>query len=266
MSLSKIPILLLTAYHVDIGCTRAPTPPASQKERVAITSWIEAASVRLGIPAVLYILRVRPSRRRRGSACADIRLQPYAWIPAVAESVSILAAHDILPHSFRAKLPRLLLNGGSTLRITNVFLASAAATILAARLRLAAFRTLGAHFTFNLSLQDGHKLATSWPYSLVRHPSYTGVIVAVYALNAAYGARGGWLRGVVWPWLTRDASAGARVAVGAMALGVAFVDLVVLFGAARRVPEEDAMMRKQFGQEWERWAARVPYKLIPGVY
>jgi protein-S-isoprenylcysteine O-methyltransferase Ste14 len=44
------------------------------------------------------------------------------------------------------------------------------------------------------------------------------------------------------------------------------VDLIVLFGTWRRVPEEDAMMRKQFGQEWERWAARVPYKSIPGVY
>jgi hypothetical protein len=54
MSLSKIPILLLTAYHVDVGCTRQPTPPASQKERVATTSWIEAILVRLGIPALSY--------------------------------------------------------------------------------------------------------------------------------------------------------------------------------------------------------------------
>jgi hypothetical protein len=59
MSLSKIPILLLTAYHVDVGCTRQPTPPASQKERVATTSWIETILVRLGIPALSYFLRVR---------------------------------------------------------------------------------------------------------------------------------------------------------------------------------------------------------------
>jgi protein-S-isoprenylcysteine O-methyltransferase Ste14 len=267
MSLAKIPILLLTAYHVDIGCTRAPTLPASQKELVPVTSWIEAVFVRLGFPALFYVLRVRTSRRQRKLACTNtVGSQPYAWIPAVAESVSILAAHNLLPPSLQSQLPRLLLASGSTFRITNIFLASAAATILATRLRLAAFRTLGAQFKFNLSLQNDHKLATSWPYSLVRHPSYTGGTIAVYALNVAYGASGGWLRGVVWPWLMHDASSVSRVAVGAMALGVAFVDLIVLFGTCRRVPEEDGMMRKQFGQEWERWAAKVPYKLIPGVY
>jgi protein-S-isoprenylcysteine O-methyltransferase Ste14 len=180
--------------------------------------------------------------------------------------VSILASHNLLPTALQSKLPRLLLADGSTFRITNVFLASAAVTILARRLRLAAFRTLGKQFKFNLSLQDDHKLATSWPYSLVRHPAYTGSIISVYTLNVAYGASGGWLRGVVWPWLTRDASFLARATVGAMALGVAFVDLIILFGTWQRVSKEDAMMRQQFGQEWERWAARVPYKLFPGVY
>jgi protein-S-isoprenylcysteine O-methyltransferase Ste14 len=265
MSLAKIPILLLTAYHVDMG-TRAPTPPASQKELVPITSWIEAVFVRIGIPAIIYVLRVRASRREREPACAEVRPQPYAWIPAVAECVSILASHNLLPTALQSKLPRLLLAGGSTFRITNVFLGSAVTAILANRLRLAAFRTLGRQFKFNLSLQDDHKLATSWPYSLVRHPSYTGAIISVYALNIAYGASGGWLRGVVWPWLTQDASLLARVTVGAMALGVAFVDLIIPLGAWQRVSEEDGMMRKQFGQEWERWAARVPYKLFPGVY
>jgi protein-S-isoprenylcysteine O-methyltransferase Ste14 len=218
MSLAKIPILLLTAYHVDIGCTRAPTPPGSQKELVPITSLIEAVFVRLGFPALFYGFRVSTSRLERELACTNtVGLEPYAWIPAVAESVSILAAHNLLPPSLQSKLPRLLLAGGSTFRITNIFLASAAATILAMRLRLVAFRTLGTQFKFNLPLQNDHKLATSWPYSLVRHPSYTGGTIAVYALNVAYGASVGWLRDVVWPWLTRDASFVSRVTVSAMA-------------------------------------------------
>jgi protein-S-isoprenylcysteine O-methyltransferase Ste14 len=170
------------------------------------------------------------------------------------------------PPALQSKVPRLLLAGGPTFRITGVVLAGATATILGARLCLAAFRTLGAHFKFHLSVQGDHKLATAWPYSLVRHPSYMGGLAALYAVNAAYGARGSWLRDVVWPWLSRDASRAARVAVGGMALGVAFVDLIFLYALLRRVTEEDAMMRKQFGQEWEEWAARVPYKLIPGLY
>ncbi|EEB96021.1 hypothetical protein MPER_04914 [Moniliophthora perniciosa FA553] len=33
-----------------------------------------------------------------------------------------------------------------------------------------------------------------------------------------------------------------------------------------RVKDEDEMMKKQFGEEWEAWSRRVRYKLIPGVY
>ncbi|EEB97331.1 hypothetical protein MPER_03373 [Moniliophthora perniciosa FA553] len=32
-----------------------------------------------------------------------------------------------------------------------------------------------------------------------------------------------------------------------------------------RVEPEDELMKKQFGEEWQVWARRVPYKLIPAV-
>ena len=33
-----------------------------------------------------------------------------------------------------------------------------------------------------------------------------------------------------------------------------------------RIPEEDEMMRREFREVWDSWAARTPYKLIPFVY
>ncbi|KAF9231526.1 hypothetical protein BU15DRAFT_29738, partial [Melanogaster broomeanus] len=48
------------------------------------------------------------------------------------------------------------------------------------------------------------------------------------------------------------------VLVGSFLVGTSFVIM--------RMPEEDRMLKRAFGKEWERWAERVRYRLIPGVY
>lgn len=40
--------------------------------------------------------------------------------------------------------------------------------------RLASYHSLGQLFTFELSIQDKHKLVTSGPYNIVRHPRSVG--------------------------------------------------------------------------------------------
>lgn len=56
--------------------------------------------------------------------------------------------------------------------------------------------------------------------------------------------------------------------IGRIAGGVYMLQVIASMVAIplARIPMEDAMLRKQFGQEWEEWARRVPYALIPGVY
>ena len=39
------------------------------------------------------------------------------------------------------------------------------------------FREMGRHFTFHITLLENHKLVTTGPYSIVRHPSYAGTIL-----------------------------------------------------------------------------------------
>jgi protein-S-isoprenylcysteine O-methyltransferase Ste14 len=229
------------------------------------TSMIERALLRAG-PGLVFVIRVRIlAIMQRRVSLNDRTPQPYAWIPAITETASILA-HSFLPHELLFKLPRLFSARGSTFRITSTFAAGVAIAVCGARFRLDAFRVLGKHFKLQLSMQSDHKLATTGPYSIVRHPGYTGFFAACLGVNLAWAAPGGWLRDAVWPWLTRDAGTVARVVVGGAALAVCYVQLIALVGCCRRMAEEDKMMRTRFGTEWKEWAARVPYKLVPGVY
>lgn len=33
-----------------------------------------------------------------------------------------------------------------------------------------------------------------------------------------------------------------------------------------RIPKEDLVLKNEFGKEWEEWAKKTPYRVIPGIY
>ncbi|KAI0372375.1 ICMT-domain-containing protein [Pilatotrama ljubarskyi] len=137
------------------------------------------------------------------------------------------------------------------------FLLGLLALLSGAALRKWCYRTLGRHFTFQLSVLREHKLVTSGPYGFVRHPSYTGVIAAMGGMLATQFAPGGWLRESGWLKTAWGKSA-AAVWVAVMAC--------VSVGFVRGARKEDEVLRKEFGTQWDEWAWRVPYALIPCVY
>ncbi len=51
-------------------------------------------------------------------------------------------------------------------------------------------------------------------------------------------------------------------------LALTFLVLVttIAVGLLRRMPKEDEALKKEFPEEWANWAAKVPHKLLPGVY
>ena len=53
--------------------------------------------------------------------------------------------------------------------------------------RLWAMATLGRLFTFHVAIQAEHRVVRHGPYRFVRHPSYSGVLLACAGLGIAYG-------------------------------------------------------------------------------
>lgn len=88
---------------------------------------------------------------------------------------------------------------------------------------------LGRFFTGNLGIKRGHELLTSGPYSLVRHPIYTGAVV--FVLGTA---------------LARDRAAYLFLALG----------LLACFAVQARI--EDRILAEHFGAAFARYRARVP--------
>ncbi|KAG7092710.1 hypothetical protein E1B28_009040 [Marasmius oreades] len=110
--------------------------------------------------------------------------------------------------------------------------------------RIFCYRTLQG---FAFELQKSPKLATSGPYSIVRHPAYTGTW-----MNFIGSAMVHW-------WIL---GTGVKALGYAWLIGVGSGITVLLM----RMDGEDALMKKLFGSEWEAWSKVVRYRLIPGVY
>lgn len=130
-----------------------------------------------------------------------------------------------------------------------------AAMLAAAPLRLAAFRALGSNFTFHLTRPA--KLVTTGVYARVQHPSYLPDAVlntlALLLVWQADGVLGCWMPAGWVAWLVAWKSWGA--------VGFMVFYLVLL---ALRVRDEEELLRKTFGREWEEWHARTK-RFIPFV-
>lgn len=146
--------------------------------------------------------------------------------------------------------------GPVPLQITKTFLLGSLFTIGGAAIRVASYNAMGRHFTFQLSVLKEHKLITHGPYSIVRHPGYTGAITGLLGLAVALLSPESWLR-----------ESGFLEFASGRGLAVFWLAILVLLVARYpfRAAEEDRVMRGHFGKEWEEWARNVPYKLIPGI-
>jgi protein-S-isoprenylcysteine O-methyltransferase Ste14 len=94
---------------------------------------------------------------------------------------------------------------------------------------------LGSNWSAEVTVKQGHELVRDGPYSLVRHPIYTGVLLALVGTAVAVGN-----------W---------RAIIG-LALVVA--------GFVRKLTIEERFMSEQFGETYARYRAEVP-ALIPFV-
>jgi protein-S-isoprenylcysteine O-methyltransferase Ste14 len=127
------------------------------------------------------------------------------------------------------------------------------ATVSAAILRIWCFKTLGPMFTFEVSIRPQHQLVTHGPYAWVRHPSYIGVYLTLLGATAVLCAPGGWL-----------SSGGWLTPLGCLMVAIWTIKCLYVFrGTSLRLQAEDDILKAAFGQKWEEYARKVPYKLVP---
>ena len=124
-------------------------------------------------------------------------------------------------------------------------------------IRLMTYRHMGRFFRMEASIQKDHELIVSGPYSVVRHPSYTGLILVLGGLVPWHLSKGSWImESGLW-----NTMLGKLLVV----LYFSFMIIITFCGLAR-MSKEDIGLRNQFGKEWDDWAKRVPYSIFPGIY
>ena len=100
-----------------------------------------------------------------------------------------------------------------------------------------AVKTLGKEWSLTARLVEGHQLATSGPYAVVRHPIYTGMLGMLVATGLA----------------------GSHWAALLVALVIFFIGTII------RVRSEEKLLREVFGEQFENYARRV-WTIVPGLY
>ncbi|OJA19097.1 hypothetical protein AZE42_10047 [Rhizopogon vesiculosus] len=236
MSLLKIPLLLSSAIAAQVASTAPNKPSSNEIVHQTFIGWISMKDLKWGLPLT----------------------KANTWAICLGE-IAITVAHMIDPDALPSVMqPAVgLLRQIEDMPITSPFLLGTALAVTGGFIRWWCFRTLGRFFTFKLSVRKGHKLVTSGPYAIVRHPSYMGGIilyigrVICFTSSTALLRRSGFLNipamaTIVWAWRVWRTLA--------------------LFSYLGRINQEDEVLKSLAGEEWENWAKVVRYKLLPGVY
>ncbi|KAI1819148.1 hypothetical protein F4861DRAFT_166627 [Xylaria intraflava] len=123
-------------------------------------------------------------------------------------------------------------------------------------LRTISYGNLGKNFTFGLSTPD--RLNTGGLYRYMQHPSYTGLLALFAGMIGLWGRVDGILSCFIPPWLFQRLR---RLELVALSLPMA---MIITLGF-RRVKDEEQLLRRQFGSEWEDWHSRTA-RFIPFIF
>ncbi len=174
--------------------------------------------------AAVFFMRAKPpqtqERTRDARSRVGVALQAlsYALVWSLTRRFQPLL-------KFNAALDVVLMIVAVVLAVCSVWLVTAAV------------RTLGKEWSLTARLVEGHRLVTTGPYALVRHPIYTGMFGMLLATGLTYSR---------WP---------------ALVVGV----IVFWIGTTVRVRSEERLLRAAFGAEFDAYAQRVP-AVVPGLF
>ncbi|KAF8813932.1 hypothetical protein BYT27DRAFT_7083451 [Phlegmacium glaucopus] len=185
-------------------------------------------------------------------------IKTLCYAAALAETAVILAARNAeLPISQKIIANLVFSGSANNIRPTPLFFLGTFMTGLGGYIRYTCYRALGRLFTFEMSIRNNHQLITDGPYSVVRHPAYTGAILTVAGIICCHTSQGSWTRecGVLETKFGQSAFWLFSVFVSALTAGLML-----------RMSKEDAALKKTFGSQWDNWARLVPYSILPWIY
>ncbi|KZT21799.1 hypothetical protein NEOLEDRAFT_1150508 [Neolentinus lepideus HHB14362 ss-1] len=238
MSLLRAPLTLLATYGMGYALTQ-PNPPISNEERAAYRS----PEVKLGRLFLLW----------------PMSMKVINWANGLCE-VGAIVAHNFPRPPLTDRILSMLIGPGhsaASLQVNRSLLFATFLTTVGSYIRHQCYRTLGRFFTYELSIRKKHQLVTAGPYSVVRHPAYTGSILSLAGIHVCIFGPGSLLR----------ASGVLDTEIGKVIIGAAALHGVVMgYFFISRTIEEDKVLKNQFGEQWDRWAQNVPYRLIPYVF
>lgn len=181
---------------------------------------------------------------------------------AIHQAVVALAVSKSLPNSddvLHAVCPTPQYLDPGLFTWSKAVIAALALLYLGSYVRFQAYAQLGTNFTYRIAKPD--QLVTSGFYAYVRHPSYTGLLMVLLAMYSLLLRQ----RGLVSCW--------APLVDEKMVTDVKHAYLVPVIGFScaiysfmiRRVRDEEAMMEREFGQQWREHKLRTK-KFVPYVY
>jgi protein-S-isoprenylcysteine O-methyltransferase Ste14 len=104
-------------------------------------------------------------------------------------------------------------------------------------LRYWSVHVLGRFFTVTVDIGEGHRVIDTGPYALLRHPSYTGMLVVYLGIGVALDS-----------WLS-----------------VAAVVVLPTLAVLNRIRHEEAVLVTQLGRDYELYQGRTK-RLVPGLW
>lgn len=169
--------------------------------------------------------------RKRPPSPPDHKREPGSLIGVALQGVAYGLVWGVRRPAFSQILPR-----NELLSLLAGLLAICAA-VGSVYLTTMAVKTLGKEWSLTARLVEGHELATTGPYALVRHPIYTGMLGMLVATGLA-----------VSQWAALLAA------------------LVIFFiGTTIRIRSEERLLREAFGERFENYAKSVR-AIVPGLY
>jgi protein-S-isoprenylcysteine O-methyltransferase len=103
--------------------------------------------------------------------------------------------------------------------------------------RIWAIRELGRFFKFTVVVQPDHEVVQTGPYRLVRHPSYTGLMMAMLGLGLMLGN-----------WIS-----------------ILAASLPAIAGFTIRLLSEERVLARELGEPYRAYMGRTK-RLVPGVW